>query len=633
VRLHSLTSRFLATLVVSTTLPFAVFGWFVITGMRDRVEGQVVSAYLPDKAATAAREIEGRVEQIDQACQVALLAVGEHIGGDGKAFDENAFAENVELAPGLLGENADLVLLTDADGKILYKSRGYGRAEQAFAEGLIPRSVGGEEWFEQLRSAQGGGRAWLPWARSPYLHRNPEHQSRDPSDYNFGVVYRLGSGNEFGGVLLVLVRCSNIQELLDQTRRFLREDAGLPSAEVFLMDGRGRTIAHTDRERYGRMLEPDGLRQAVAAATERADEVAFVGADGVRRLAGFARIGKVAGGQWWVGLHADRTELFSTSADFARVLVFAIVVTVVILVLWSLIASRAILRPVRRLVAATGAVARGDLSARVPAGGRHELADLGRAFNSMTEELSSSRESLKQAERQAAWAEMARQVAHEIKNPLTPMRMAAQLLLKSRRDKDPRAEQLAERLGRMVVEQTEALDRIASDFRHFAGAPERQIQRFVADELLAELFDGVNTMVTSSEVHLEFEPGADGATIEGDRHELHRVFLNLVSNAVDAGRGRVRLHWSSARGVGADGRPIVIVEVSDDGPGISEEAQARLFEPYFTTKSSGTGLGLAICRRIVEAHGGSIRLASTEPGRTVFRLEFPERGAAEPESD
>lgn len=617
-RLHSLTSRFLATLVVSTTLPFAVFGWFVITGMRERVEGRVVHTYLPDKAAAAARSIESRVTQIDQACQVALLAVRD-VPTDAPDFEARV-APKIELAPGLLGENADLVLVVDAEGRVRYSPQGYERAERARAEGLIPERVSDEPWFEALESGENGGQVWLPWSRSPWLHRNPEHQSRDPSDYSFGVVYRLGSGDAFGGALLVLARCANIQELLDETQRFLREDAELPSAQVFLMDGEGRTIAHTNRERYGRALEPATLRDDVRAVAQTG-EAEFTGDDEVVRLAGFAHLDRVAGGQWWVGLYADRDELFSTSAAFSRVLVFAIVVTAVILVLWSLIASRAILRPVRRLVTATGAVARGDLSARVPAGGRHELAELGRAFNSMTEDLAASRESLKQAERQSAWAEMARQVAHEIKNPLTPMRMAAQMLLKARREEDVRAEQLADRLGRMVVEQTEVLDRIASDFRHFAGAPERQVARYDADTLFGELFDGVKTMVAGPGVELSFSAGAAGRFIEGDRHELQRVFVNLIANAVDAGGGKARIECRTS--VLEGDAPRVRVALSDDGPGIPEDVRERLFEPYFTTKSSGTGLGLAICRRIVEAHGGAIRLAASEPGGTVFELDFP----------
>jgi nitrogen fixation/metabolism regulation signal transduction histidine kinase len=282
------------------------------------------------------------------------------------------------------------------------------------------------------------------------------------------------------------------------------------------------------------------------------------------------------------------------------------------------VASRAIVRPVRELVAATGSVARGDLAVRVPAGGGPELGELASSFNQMAAELAAGRERLRLAEREKAWAEMARQVAHEIKNPLTPMRMVAQLLLRARHERDPRADEIAERLARTVQQQTEALERIASDFQQFAGAPRRELQEVPLDSFLGDVRAVVADLFEAGRLRLDLQLQAPGARVLVDRRELQRVFVNLLQNAAQAAPAGVVVQVGSSV---EDSRGVV--RVADDGPGIPEAARARLFEPYFTTRTAGTGLGLAICRRIVEAHGGVIRLESTGPGGTAFRIELP----------
>jgi signal transduction histidine kinase len=196
--------------------------------------------------------------------------------------------------------------------------------------------------------------------------------------------------------------------------------------------------------------------------------------------------------------------------------------------------------------------------------------------------------------------------------------MSAQMLLRARREGDPRSEDLADRLARNVLLQTEALDRIASDFRQFAGSPDRSLETVSADDMLVGIEELVTGITADSAVQLSFAPGAGDAELRVDIQEMRRVFLNLIHNAVqacgDAGHVAVR---------SAPDDGFVRFEVADDGPGVSEEARARLFEPYFTTKSSGTGLGLAICRRIVDAHGGSIELASSEADGAVFEVRLP----------
>ena len=311
-------------------------------------------------------------------------------------------------------------------------------------------------------------------------------------------------------------------------------------------------------------------------------------------------------------------ELFAASNAFERVLLVAILLSIVVLVICALLASRAITAPVKELLNATRRIAFGDLGVKVQAGGGPELAELGTAFNQMANELAVGREQLAHAERDQAWAEMARQVAHEIKNPLQPMRMTAQLLQRARSDQDPRADQVADRLARTVLEQTAALDRIASDFRSFAGISPAQKSLVHADAWLSELREQTARLFEDRALDFEFRGGAGEERIAIDQGLMARVFVNLVQNAIEAASDSVQVRMKSA--VVGD---TVIVTVTDDGPGVSAEVRDKLFDPYFTTKSSGTGLGLAICRRLVEAHGGAIRLVSTRAGETEFAIELP----------
>jgi len=213
---------------------------------------------------------------------------------------------------------------------------------------------------------------------------------------------------------------------------------------------------------------------------------------------------------------------------------------------------------------------------------------------------------------------MARQVAHEIKNPLTPMRMSAQLLLKAHRDGDARLGELIERTGRTVLDQADALARIAADFRRFAGPPERDQQSVLVDDLLADVASDFASIGNEGSSRVEIEAHSAGIRVMVDRMEMRRVFMNLVQNALEASgetgrvvvRSKIQDIW-------------VRFEVQDQGSGVPEEVRAHLFEPYFTTRSSGTGLGLAICRRSVEGHGGRIGLLSSKPGVTVFYFDLP----------
>jgi len=606
----SLTKRFLITLLLSAAVPLVAFAWFAIAGMRERMERRIGDVYLPQLASDAAITLAARLEQARKSLAVLSTAAANLLADPARRAE---FEEQARLLPGV-NEDFDLILVVADDGRVVqaqYNPR-LDPATRAAREKLRPERIT-SPWFDAIRAGQ--SEVWLDRHLSPFLHRTVERHSRDPADHHLGLALRIEGPAP--GCLFALVRWARVQELIDATAGFLRdpEQAGLPSAHCFLIDEHGLVLAHTNRARYGERLQRRELLDQMYSGDRVL--VAFVDSDGEARRGGAVRIdGLPSPLRWWLGLHVRENQLFSTSRDYARVLTITIAALVAFLAVWSVIASRAISRPVRDLAEATRRLAAGDLDARVASEGPAELGELSRAFNQMASDLQRSREQLRAAERQAAWAEMARQVAHEIKNPLTPMRMSAQLLQRARQAGDPRVPELSDRLARTVLEQTDVLARIANDFRQFAGPARRTRERVPIDALLADLDAFFADLAEVRGVALSIQRPPSSLAVEGDRQELGRVLVNLVQNAIDAGARGI-----DVRADGEDGA--VSLTVVDDGAGMPAETQGRLFEPYFTTKTSGTGLGLAICRRIVEAHGGEITLQSSRPGATVFRIRLP----------
>ncbi|MAD33662.1 MAG: hypothetical protein CMJ88_07880 [Planctomycetes bacterium] len=618
-RALSLASRFLITLVVSAVLPLLLYGWFSLLGMRDQIDEQVVRVFLPQLAADYAQKIETRLERTDQACAIVRELSRRVLDTplDQRDGELAAFGEQVELIPDLLSEFLDLLLLADSEGDVVFWQDGRRldpNAHQRRAE-LIPESVAEESWFREAQRERGVH--YLPWGRSPYLHRGMDYRSMDPGSHHLGVAMDVPMGDGHSGVLFALIRWSEVQAVIDEARAVLIEEAGLASAQVFVVGRDGVVQAHTDRARYGLMLKPAELGQRLADA-EAFGRCESVRDDGVALRVGFAPGGGDSARAFVMGVAVPEDELFAASDDFERVLLLAIIVSIIVLVAWSLAASRAITAPVKSLVQATRKIAGGDLQVAVPERGGPELGELAAAFNLMAHELAVGRDRLAHAERDQAWAEMARQGAHEVKNPLQPMRMTAQLLQRARAEEDPRAEQVAERLARTVIEQTEALDRIASDFRSFAGVAPAQRSDVTVDAWLQALRDQTARLFADKQLTLTFAGAAGDAVVSIEQESMARVFVNLVQNAIEAATEPVIVELGSRR----EGDHVVI-DVVDNGPGVPAEVREKLFDPYFTTKTSGTGLGLAICRRLLDVQGGKIRLESTRPGETRFVIELP----------
>ncbi len=254
-----------------------------------------------------------------------------------------------------------------------------------------------------------------------------------------------------------------------------------------------------------------------------------------------------------------------------------------------------------------------------------EIGDLVEAYNQMAAKLEESTEKLKRSEREGAWREMAKQVAHEIKNPLTPMKLSIQYLQHARRSDPERAAALIERVSKTLIEQIEGLARIASEFSNFAQMPKARNEQLVLNEIVASvyhLFTEHQEPVEDIRLALPEYP----VHVFADKEQLARVLTNLVKNAQQAipeGRqGRIGIQLCRQENT-------AVIKVTDNGGGIPEAIQPKVFQPNFTTKSSGMGLGLAMCKSIVEAAGGRIYFETRENEGATFFIELPVRAAQE----
>ncbi len=233
-------------------------------------------------------------------------------------------------------------------------------------------------------------------------------------------------------------------------------------------------------------------------------------------------------------------------------------------------------------------------------------------YNKMISELEQSAQKLAKGERESAWREMAKQIAHEIKNPLTPMKLSIQYLQKAIDDGNPNIEQLARRVAKTLEEQIENLSSIATAFSTFAKMPKPENEIINLNELLKSISELFNR---EGNAHVEFETKVEGPLVFADKNQLISVFNNLVKNAIQS-IPENREGFVDVKVDEEDGW--LIVSVKDNGIGITRENHDKVFVPNFTTKSSGTGLGLAICKQIIDGNGGSIWFESKANEGTTF---------------
>lgn len=329
----------------------------------------------------------------------------------------------------------------------------------------------------------------------------------------------------------------------------------------------------------------------------------------------------------FVGLH--RGELDQVEQGFVRRALFVGALSVVLSMLLGIFLATRLVRPVEALSQASAKLASGDLSTRVQLHSTSvpEVKRLIQSFNQMATDIERSQTQLKRAERVAAWREIARGLAHELKNPLTPILGAMDVLRRARRLGRNDFDEILQEQADAVVEEVMRLKELADAFSRFARLPEPHPEPLQA----AEILDHAIALYVPDEgsIQVERNYNRSGTSWVADRTQIMTALTNLVKNAVEAmeGVGRLRVAVRTTNAEPTHGS-VLEIQIEDSGPGIAEDVRDQLFMPYVTTKGSrGTGLGLAMVHRIVAEHRGEIEVGTGALGGASFRLRFPVGGS------
>jgi nitrogen fixation/metabolism regulation signal transduction histidine kinase len=290
--------------------------------------------------------------------------------------------------------------------------------------------------------------------------------------------------------------------------------------------------------------------------------------------------------------------------------------------------------PVNRLTRATRRIARGDLDARIATTSSDELRRLVEDFNQMAADLKRQRAELERTQRLEAWADMARQVAHEIKNPLTPIQLSAEHAQRVNIDRGRPLSPVLDDCVAAILTQVKLLRQIATEFSSFASSPTPRPEPTMLPALIEEVVEPYRTgLANRIAIDVQADPNLPTVTI--DRTLFARALTNVIENALHAMPGTGRLTIASREDNRSPQSPVpspqspapsprsVIVEISDTGVGMDQESLNKIFEPYFSTKATGTGLGLTIARRNVESNGGTIDVRSERGVGTTVTITLP----------
>ena len=313
-----------------------------------------------------------------------------------------------------------------------------------------------------------------------------------------------------------------------------------------------------------------------------------------------------------LGVYTLRKEGGLRAFLWVELVVLFVVLAVGGAILAALLA-RNVTKPILSLVAGTREVARGNLDYKVEVKGKDEIAALEDSFNSMVKQLRDSRERIIRAERLAAWREVARRIAHEIKNPLTPIQLSMYRLRKNLGS--DRYDEIFQQSYTSITNEVESLRNMVTEFSDFARMPKPRTSLVDPTEIVQNAINLYTELPDNITLHTELAD--DLPQVMADSNQMRQVLHNLMSNAVDAMSDGGQLSVKTQ--LEADD---VVIQISDTGCGMSEEVRQKIFTPYFTTKETGTGLGMAITAQIIEEHGGEISIESEEGVGTTVTVKL-----------
>ena len=594
----------MAAAVLFVVVPFLAMTVWLHSEMKERVSGDIVRYFLKSKAADVADKIDLLV--VEQVRAARGAASDPDVARALREGDNDALGRAVHASAARAMEGT-VVLVADRTGEIVASS------------GSIPggSSTSSESWWEDVMDGREG--------------RADRHDSGLEASETLFVTFAqpVSSGDRVHGAWVRLMPWDSVQVgILDPVRNeyFARlltgggDDPPYASGYAGLIGTDGDTIlGHMDRSLYGVRMGDMGLgflRDAVRA--EEWGVLQYDFPEGIGKHAGWRRTAdrRAGGFGWTVGIGINDDDIFRTVHVLGNWLVGVSALMLFALAGGAFLLSRTITRPLGALAAAAREFGGGAHGARVADCTDDEIGHLGRSFNAMADEIERARDSELSAERDAAWREMARQVAHEIKNPLTPMALSVHMIRKARRDGSVRLDEVLDQSIAALGSQIEALKAIADDFSAVAGSSRSTMEEVDLAALCADLqglYAGL-ALERGAEITWECSP----EVVKARSLDMRRLLINLLDNACAAvgpeGRIEVRITGSGDE---------VVIEVADNGTGLAAEDGERLFDPAFSTKTGGAGLGLMICRRIVEDLGGTIRLANRPDGGAVAAVRIP----------
>ena len=633
-----LSTKWVLTVLAAVIVPFLGYAWFLSQQMKSR-ESEVVQYLLGTLGSELAERVDNDLAQ--RVWDVRIGLVGSPVAFWALNKDDE---QNQDLFLNSLGkifdkfcasaQFYDRALLLDRSGHVLVMNESSANPPE-FEARVRERDLSQEPWFLEALS----GHVALVDHHVSDLLPSPRSGARaTPEAYHIGIavpVPDVVDPSLTAGVVYVLVNWSHFQkDLIKPPRPALSSDL---SADIYgscyawmWKSDCDTIIAHLDTSLYTKSVSRDtGLPQLTAAALAKDSgmypDYSF---RGVAKKGAFKHCRDQAHGGlgWVVGVGINDEDTFKRVQELRGVLVGATVLVLGTVLLLTIVIARRTTAPIRALQEQTQRIAAGDFTTRLDVRSQDELGELARSFDRMAQELDESRSKLIKAEKDAAWREMARQVAHEIKNPLTPISLSATLLERARNEKSPEFDAIFQSTMAMIQRQVEAMRQIASDFSAFAGARKPNPERVDLRALAAEVLELNAAWARELKVEVEFT--GECGPVFADRGELRRVLINLVSNALEAMQQGGTLKVALARV--EDGGRWSEITLRDTGVGLSTEIRKHLFEPYFTTRTHGTGLGLAICQRLVDEMGGTIELVPVpEPGArgTIARVRLPEHAA------
>ena len=308
----------------------------------------------------------------------------------------------------------------------------------------------------------------------------------------------------------------------------------------------------------------------------------------------------------------NKVKLTFSTSDLDVLLFGIYLLAALIIILISTFLADKISSPIRRLTKATMSVAQGDLNISLENKEKGELKNLLDGFNLMTNELKKNQSELAELEREAAWKEMAKQVAHEIKNPLTPMKLSVQQLIATFRDKNKKFDEIFEKVSSTILNQIESLNSIASEFSRFAKMPSYKIEEVDLGIISADIIN----LFTDEAVNIKLEVDDKLPKVNADNSQVRRLLINLIRNSIQAEASEIKLAINRSN-------DFCTLIIEDNGKGINPEIRDKIFDQNFTTKTSGMGLGLKLAKRFMDGIGGSIELAESDQPGTIFKVSFP----------